>query len=126
MVEPAEIRAVAEAALDLGRTEPRLERLVGSGLAQEAGQRFIALAGRPDDRPIGDEPAQHRRLALGHDLALEALPIHRRHIQRSPAWPSASSAAAPSLGAGLVTDASDIRAAALASKAWPYEEARKL
>src|SRR5580765_5973216 len=39
---------------------------------------------------------------------------------------SASSAAAPSLGAPQMNDVPDIRATALQSKAWPYEEARKL
>src|SRR5205814_8953180 len=39
---------------------------------------------------------------------------------------SASSAAGASLGARAMNDVPDLRAAALASKAWPYEEARKL
>src|SRR5205085_6810044 len=40
--------------------------------------------------------------------------------------PSASSAAGASLGARAMFDPETLRAAALASKAWPYEEARKL
>ena len=76
MVEAAEIRIVAEAALDPRRAEPCLERLVRRGAAQQSGERLVALPRRLDDRPVGDEPAQHRRLALRHDLALEPLPIH--------------------------------------------------
>ena len=42
MVEPAEIHSVTDAALDLGFSEPRHERLVGRRAAQECSKRLVA------------------------------------------------------------------------------------
>ena len=76
-VEPAEIRIVLEAPLDPGRREPGLERLVRRGEAQHRGERLGPVPGGPNDRPVGDELAEHGGLAPGDDLALETLAIHR-------------------------------------------------
>ena len=75
VIETGKIGRVTEAARDLGLPEPRLERLVGRRAAQKAGEPLVALRCGSNDRPLGHQPAQHRRLALRHDLALEPLPI---------------------------------------------------
>src|SRR5206468_818782 len=66
MIEAGEILGVAEPAADLRLSEPRLERLVGRRAAQETGKPVVPPPGGLDDRPLGDDAAQHRRLALPH------------------------------------------------------------
>lgn len=93
-VEAAEIRSVFEAAIDSGRREPCLERLVRRGEAQHRGERFGPVPGGAHDRPVGDQAAEHGGLAPGDDLALEARAIHRLIFGDRPhAWRLAAATA---------------------------------
>ena len=71
VIEALKAVIVAEAAADLGRPEPGLERLVARCLAEEIRDRLLAGLRRGDRRPARDEAAQHRRPTARHDLRLE-------------------------------------------------------
>src|SRR5205823_6259667 len=76
VVEPAEVLVVAEAALDLRRSEPGFERVVRGRAAKKIRSRIAARLARFNRWPAGNQSAQDRGFAPGHDLALEALAIH--------------------------------------------------
>ncbi len=74
-LKPSKSGIVAEAAADLGRSEPGLERLLARRVAQELRQRLLAGLPGLNGRPIGNQPAQNRWTAARHDLRLEPLAV---------------------------------------------------
>src|SRR6476659_6031836 len=84
MIEAAEIFRVAEPPFDLGGTEPRLKRLIGRRAAQVGGERLVSLLRGSDDWPVRNQVPHSSWLALRHDIALEALPLHRLIFRDRP------------------------------------------
>ena len=71
VVEPVEVRIVAEAAADLWRSESGLERLLARGVAKELRQLLVPRAPGLNSGPIGNQPAKHRWAPTRHDLRVE-------------------------------------------------------